>query len=327
MSYDYCSNDLCDEYSKIHIDKKHYCDDCFPHDNIEKIQALINMYKVKKFINPSKYIRKEVLIKNKLIKYVLNEDSHNYSSKINPKEGQNCVVNYTGRLIDGTTFDSNINSTPFNFLLGSNQVIKSWELCLPTMSKGEKSLIVAHPDLCYGEKGSPPVIPSSTYLTFDIELLDFHDKPKEIYELSEDEKIDKMCEQIKLGKEAFNDKRIDSSIQFYHKAVDYICDERHDERVNLYNNLSLLYGMKNDWKKSMEYARRGFHEKNNNFKSLYRLANSYYHLEEYEGAIEGCNKILELFPDSENIKVLLKKSKIGKKRLDSKFKNMYNKMF
>ena len=285
------------------------------------------MSKVKKYINPNKYIRKEVLIKNKLIKYVLYEDSYNYSSKINPKEGQNCVVNYTGRLLNGTIFDSSKDKSSFEFTLGTTQILEAWNKTIITMSKGEKSLIVAHPDLCYGEKGSPPVIPENAYLSFEIELLNFEDKSKEIYELSDEEKIDKMLEQIKLAKEAFNDKRIDSSMQFYHKAVDYICDVRHEERVNLYNNLSLLYGMKNNWAKSMEYARRGFHEKNNNFKSLYRLANSYYHLQEYEGAIEGCNKILELFPDSQDIQVLLRKSKIGKKNLDSKFKTMYGKMF
>ncbi|CAJ0769364.1 12773_t:CDS:2 [Entrophospora sp. SA101] len=82
-------------------------------------------------------------------------------------------VHYTGTLFsDGTEFDSSIpRGDAFTFTLGVGQVIKGWDDGLKGMCIGEKRKLVIPPDLAYGKRGSPPVIPGDATLVFDVELI------------------------------------------------------------------------------------------------------------------------------------------------------------
>jgi peptidylprolyl isomerase len=87
------------------------------------------------------------------------------------KDGDTLVVNYTGKLADGTVFDSSVGKTPFEFTLGSGQVIPGWDQGLIGMKVGGKRTLTIPPSLGYGAQGAGGVIPPNATLTFDIELL------------------------------------------------------------------------------------------------------------------------------------------------------------
>ena len=85
--------------------------------------------------------------------------------------GNSVVVNYTGHFVDGKVFDSSITrGEPFQFVLGSGQVIKGWDQGILGMRVGGKRTISIPPELGYGANDYGP-IPGGSTLIFDIELL------------------------------------------------------------------------------------------------------------------------------------------------------------
>lgn len=81
-------------------------------------------------------------------------------------------VLYTGKLIDGTVFDSTAkrNNEPTTF--GVGQVIKGWGEVLQLIPVGSKVTAYIPSELGYGERGAGQDIPGNAVLIFDIELLD-----------------------------------------------------------------------------------------------------------------------------------------------------------
>ena len=92
--------------------------------------------------------------------------------KIVAANGDTVFVHYTGKLQNGTTFDSSHQrGEPIPFVLGQSQVIKGWDEGIAGMKIGEKRQLIIPPGLGYGEKGAGTVIPPNATLTFDVELV------------------------------------------------------------------------------------------------------------------------------------------------------------
>jgi cyclophilin family peptidyl-prolyl cis-trans isomerase/FKBP-type peptidyl-prolyl cis-trans isomerase len=94
------------------------------------------------------------------------------SGEQRPQYGMTVTVQYTGRRLNGLIFDSSYQrGQPATLQIG--RVIQGWNEALTDMRRGEKRLLIVPPELAYGERGYPGVIPPNEFLIFEVELLDF----------------------------------------------------------------------------------------------------------------------------------------------------------
>ncbi len=103
-----------------------------------------------------------------------------------PTKGCKVKVNYTGRLLDGTVFDTSDKEAakkanlyneqrpyePIEIPIGVGQVIPGWDEGIMMMNPGTKAQLIIPSSIGYGEQGQGPITPYST-LVFEVELLSF----------------------------------------------------------------------------------------------------------------------------------------------------------
>ena len=88
-----------------------------------------------------------------------------------PTASDQVVVHYTGKLIDGTVFDSSVDrGEPATF--GVTQVIPGWVEALQLMKAGSKWRLFIPSQLAYGPQGAGGLIGPNQTLIFDVELIE-----------------------------------------------------------------------------------------------------------------------------------------------------------
>lgn len=79
-------------------------------------------------------------------------------------------VQYTGKLDNGTVFDTSVGKAPIEFPLGQGYVIPGWEQGILGMKVGGKRLLIIPPSMAYGAQANGP-IPANSTLIFEVELV------------------------------------------------------------------------------------------------------------------------------------------------------------
>ena len=111
-----------------------------------------------------------------------------------PVPGDSITMNYTGTLLDGTTFDSNEDTAfhhvqPFQFVLGKSQVIQGWDQGVALLKQGSKATLYIPSGMAYGAQtrpgsgANPKGIPANSILVFEVQLVNvLHPAPQVVPE-------------------------------------------------------------------------------------------------------------------------------------------------
>ncbi len=103
-----------------------------------------------------------------------------------PQNGETVRVNYAGKLLDGTMFDTSIEELaksegivnpgrtyePYQFPLGTGSVIRGWDIGIGLIKEGTKAVLYIPSPIGYGDRGSGATIPPNAILIFDVELVE-----------------------------------------------------------------------------------------------------------------------------------------------------------
>ena len=201
-----------------------------------------------------------------------------------PPSGHVVSAHYTGRLLDGTKFDSSVDrGKPFSFTIGTGQVIQGWDQGFASMKVGEKAVLKCAPEYAYGKSGSPPKIPGNATLEFEVELLGFKEKMKEKWEMSSDERMEAAKKLKTEGTDLFQKDKYEDAVAKYEDAANFSVDEGiapkdvpENERpmfVSCWSNAAMCRVKTKDW----------------------------------PGTIKACNQVLEVPGEEANLKALYRR--------------------
>ncbi|OSZ78495.1 hypothetical protein CAP35_09655 [Chitinophagaceae bacterium IBVUCB1] len=93
------------------------------------------------------------------------------------QKGQTVTVDYTGKLLNGNVFDSNVDPKfqhvePLSVRVGDGQVIPGWEEGLMLLKKGSRAKLFIPSPLAYGSQARGEEMPANSVLVFDIDVKD-----------------------------------------------------------------------------------------------------------------------------------------------------------
>lgn len=110
--------------------------------------------------------KSEVRVTESGLQYVVEKEGEGAQ----PSATDEVTVHYTGKLLDGTVFDSSVQrGEPATFPL--NRVIPGWTEGVQLMKEGSKFTFFIPSDLAYGPQGIPNAIPPHSTLIFEVELI------------------------------------------------------------------------------------------------------------------------------------------------------------
>ena len=182
-----------------------------------------------------------------------------------PVEGSEVHVKYIGRNSDNKVFDQT-KDKPFTFKLGSNQVIKGWEVGVKTMKVGEKAEFILAPNYAYGDKKVSDLIQANATLTFEIELIKFVVPKKEVKDMTYDEKLAEGKKLKGEGVEKFKAGDIATARDLFTRAIAYLetmdkTKEAEAEGVALYattlSNLCNCCNQQKEYHAVVNFATKG----------------------------------------------------------------------
>ncbi|OVA08660.1 Peptidyl-prolyl cis-trans isomerase [Macleaya cordata] len=278
----------------------------------------------------------EVTDDKKVIKKILKE-GEGYER---PNDGTLVKVKLTGKLQDGTIFlKKGHDEEEFEFKTDDEQVIDGLDRAVMTMKKGEVALLTIAPEYAFGSLESQQelaVVPPGSTVVYEVELVSFV-KDKESWDMNNEEKIEaagKKKEEgnalFKAGKYARASKRYEKAAKLIEYESSFSEEEKKKAKVlkvtcNL-NNAACKLKLK-DYKEAVKLCTKVLEIESTNVKALYRRAQAYIQLVDFDLAELDIKKALEIDPNNRDVKLEYKVLKEKVKEYNKKDAKFYGNIF
>lgn len=257
-----------------------------------------------------------------------------------PEEGHLISAHYTGTLLDGTKFDSSRDrGDVFQFTLGKGEVIKGWDVGFASMKKGERAILTIQSQYAYGKAGSPPTIPAEATLEFDVELVDFGEKPKERWEMTNDELFEACATKKNEGTEAYKAKNYDIAVSLWNAAIEYLelnspseeeSSKAESLKLSLYLNVAQAQLLLKNYADAIEASTAAISFSVDNVKALFRRGSAHIRAGNIQEAKNDLLRAYKLDPTNKAIRdeIAKLKSYVAEAKEQSKtaFGNMFSKI-
>ncbi|KAL5997213.1 70 kDa peptidyl-prolyl isomerase [Asimina triloba] len=281
----------------------------------------------------------EVTTDKKVLKKVLKE-GENYDR---PNEGAVVTVKLIGKLQDGTVFIKkgydDDDDQPFEFKIDEEQVIEGLDRAVMSMKKGEVTLVTIEPEYAFGSSESKQelaVIPSNSTVFYEVELVSFV-KDRESWDMNNAEKIEASGKKKEEGNALFNVGKYARASKRYEKAAKFVeydnsfsDEEKKQSKVlkvtcNL-NNAACKLKLK-EYKEAEKLCTKVLEIESRNVKALYRRAQAYIQLADFDLAELDIKRALEIDPDNREVKLEYRTLKEKVKEYSRKDAKFYGNMF
>jgi len=198
------------------------------------------------------------------------------------------------------------------------------------MKKGEKSVFTIDSELAYGKRGSGKIPPNAT-LKFEVELLNFYDKPKTKWDFNEEERREEAGKFKQAGNDAFKAQKFEDAKKQYESGVDYISDdnskEGRDLLFTLYLNLAAVCAKTIEFHKAISFATKALDINMHSAKAYFRRAQAHIGFGELEEAEADLKLAIEIEPNDNTLKTELHNVKTKIKAAKAKEKKAFANLF
>jgi len=260
-----------------------------------------------------------------------------------PKIGQEVEIKYK-IYSNNQVIDSTNNHPNFRVILGNNKIINDIEKEILKMKKGEKKeKIKISEENCENilnlldYKNKEENKNENKELFFDIELIDFYDKIKSVYEMGINEKFE-MAKKLKGdGVDNFKKNEYENAIKNFEESDKFIekinekdiTEEMKKLKISLLLNICNCNNKIKNYPKTIEIANKVEKIDPSNLKIYYYRGNANAYLDEFEKAYEDYNKLLEKIENKNDPGVIALKNLIDerKKTKESKQKSRLKNLF
>ncbi|KAJ1696961.1 hypothetical protein LUZ63_005473 [Rhynchospora breviuscula] len=258
-----------------------------------------------------------------------------------PNDGAVVKVKLVGKLEDGTVFvkKGHDGDEPLEFKTDEEQVIEGLDRAVVTMKKGEVALVTIPPEHAFGSRESKQdlaVVPLNSIVYYEVELVSF-DKEKESWDMKTEEKIEAAGKKKEEGNALFKAGKIARASKRYEKAAKYIeydssfSEEEKKQAKALkisckLNNAACKLKLR-DYKEAQKLCTKVLEMESTNVKALYRRAQAYIQLADFDLAELDIKKALELDPNNRDVKAEYKVLKEKVKEYNKRDAKFYGNMF